>query len=63
VEHARSPDDLYGSIDTPAIKEMIKDLLERGQGAFETDRVGRRKLQSRGSSCRWLRVIPSLGTI
>ncbi|WP_316200663.1 MULTISPECIES: TrlF family AAA-like ATPase [unclassified Bradyrhizobium] len=35
VEHATIPDDLCGSIDTPAIKEMIKDLLEGGQEAFE----------------------------
>ena len=35
VEHATIPDSLCGSIDTPAIKEMIKDLLEGGQEAFE----------------------------
>ncbi len=35
VEHATIPDGLCGSIDTPAIKEMIKDLLEGGQEAFE----------------------------
>jgi predicted ATPase len=35
VEHATIPDELCGSIDTPAIKEMIEDLLEGGQEAFE----------------------------
>lgn len=35
VEHATIPDELCGSIDTTAIKEMIKDLLEGGQEAFE----------------------------
>ncbi|TWA90218.1 hypothetical protein FBZ96_11624 [Bradyrhizobium stylosanthis] len=35
IEHATIPDHLCGSIDTPAIKEMIKDLLEGGQEAFE----------------------------
>jgi hypothetical protein len=35
IEHATIPDGLCGSIDTPAIKEMIKDLLEGGQEAFE----------------------------
>jgi hypothetical protein len=35
VEHATIPDGLCGSIDTSAIKEMIKDLLEGGQEAFE----------------------------
>lgn len=35
IEHATIPDHLCGSIDTPAIKEMIKELLEGGQEAFE----------------------------
>jgi PHP family Zn ribbon phosphoesterase len=34
VECATIPEELCGSIDTPAIKEMIKDLLEGGQEAF-----------------------------
>jgi hypothetical protein len=35
VEHATVPDGLCGSIDTPAIKKMIKYLLEGGQEAIE----------------------------
>ena len=35
VEHATIPDELCGSIDTPAVKELVKELLEGGQEAFE----------------------------
>ena len=35
IEHATIPDELSGSIDTPAVKDMVKDLLEGGQEAFE----------------------------
>lgn len=35
VEHATIPEELCGSIDTPAVKELVKELLEGGQEAFE----------------------------
>jgi energy-coupling factor transporter ATP-binding protein EcfA2 len=35
IEHATIPDELCGSIDTPAVKELVKELLEGGQEAFE----------------------------
>lgn len=35
IEHATIPDDLCGSIDTPAVKNLVKELLEGGQEAFE----------------------------
>ncbi len=35
TERATIPADLCGSIDTPAVKEMVKELLEGGQAAFE----------------------------
>lgn len=35
IEHATIPSDLCGSIDTPSVKEMVKELLEGGQEAFE----------------------------
>ncbi len=35
VEQATIPDELCGSIDEPAVKELIKDLLEGGKKAFE----------------------------
>jgi predicted metal-dependent phosphoesterase TrpH len=35
IERATVRDELCGSIDTPAVKEMVKDLLEGGQEAFE----------------------------
>jgi PHP family Zn ribbon phosphoesterase len=35
IEHAIITDDLCGSIDTPAVKELVKELLEGGQEAFE----------------------------
>jgi len=38
VEQATIPDELCGSIDTPAVKNLIKELLEGGQDAFELRR-------------------------
>ena len=38
VEQATIPEELCGSIDTPAVKEVIKELLEGGQEAFELRR-------------------------
>ncbi|WP_316158308.1 MULTISPECIES: TrlF family AAA-like ATPase [unclassified Bradyrhizobium] len=38
IEHATIPDELCGSIDTPAVKDLIKELLEGGQEAFELRR-------------------------
>jgi len=38
IEHAIIPDALCGSIDIPAVKELVKDLLEGGQEAFEIRR-------------------------
>jgi hypothetical protein len=38
VEQATIPEELCGSIDTPAIKQLIKELLEGGQEAFELRR-------------------------
>jgi PHP family Zn ribbon phosphoesterase len=35
IEHATIPEGLCGSIDTPAVKELVKELLEGGQEAFE----------------------------
>jgi energy-coupling factor transporter ATP-binding protein EcfA2 len=35
IEHATIPAELCGSIDTPMVKEMVKELLEGGQEAFE----------------------------
>jgi AAA domain, putative AbiEii toxin, Type IV TA system len=35
VERATIPEELCGSIDTPAVKELVKELLEGGQAAFE----------------------------
>ena len=35
VERATIPDELCGSIDTPAVKQLVKELLEGGQDAFE----------------------------
>jgi hypothetical protein len=35
IEHATIPEELCGSIDTPAVKELVKELLEGGQEAFE----------------------------
>jgi PHP family Zn ribbon phosphoesterase len=35
IEHATIPDELCGSIDTPAVKNLVKELLEGGQEAFE----------------------------
>jgi len=34
IEHATIPEELCGSIDTPAVKELVKELLEGGQEAF-----------------------------
>ena len=38
IEHATIPVELCGSIDTPAVKNLIKELLEGGQEAFELRR-------------------------
>ena len=38
IEHATIPVELCGSIDTPAVKDLIKELLEGGQEAFELRR-------------------------
>ncbi len=38
VEQATVPEDLCGSIDAPAVKQLIKELLEGGQEAFELRR-------------------------
>jgi hypothetical protein len=38
VEQATIPPELCGSIDTPAIKQLVKELLEGGQEAFELRR-------------------------
>ncbi|AGK57022.1 SMC domain-containing protein [Hyphomicrobium denitrificans 1NES1] len=35
IEHATIPDEFCGSIDTPTVKELVKELLEGGQEAFE----------------------------
>ena len=35
IERATIPSELSGSIDTPSVKELVKDLLEGGQAAFE----------------------------
>lgn len=35
LEHATIPEELSGSIDAVAVKEMVKELLEGGQEAFE----------------------------
>jgi PHP family Zn ribbon phosphoesterase len=35
IEHATIPEELCGSIDTPAVKDLVKELLEGGQEAFE----------------------------
>jgi hypothetical protein len=34
VEQATIPEELCGSIDTPSVKQLIKELLEGGQEAF-----------------------------
>ena len=34
-EHSTIPDELCGSIDMPKVKDLVKDLLEGGQEAFE----------------------------